>query len=85
MDRDDTHVPASAASTDWRFWRKAAPVLLVLIAFVIFLIQNAEPVQVEFLAWSLETRRAFVLIAAAVVGALTWELLRHRARRRSKQ
>lgn len=79
---EDRNESPQSTPADWRFWRRAAPALVLLVAFLVFLIQNAEPIEVEFLTWSVTTRGAFVLVAAAAVGALTWELMRRVLRRR---
>lgn len=39
-----------------------------LTLFLIFVIQNTEAVQVEFLLWSFETRRALLLFIVLAIG-----------------
>lgn len=59
----------------------AAVVLAVLV--VVFVLQNAEPVGVEFLLWTWTASRAFVLLVVFVVGVAVGWLSRAGTRRRS--
>ena len=53
--------------------------------FVIFAVQNAATVDVEFLAWNFSMRRILLILCSAAFGILVWELTRvfWRRRRRS--
>ncbi|MFQ5555298.1 MAG: lipopolysaccharide assembly protein LapA domain-containing protein [Acidimicrobiia bacterium] len=53
---------------------RATPLALVLALFIVFAIQNAEPVDLEFLNWTFSMRRIFLLVGAAVAGVIVWEL-----------
>lgn len=70
---------------DARFWRRAIPAFVLIVLFVVFLIQNSEPVEIELLSWSATIRLAFVVIGAAIGGALLWALLGFARKRRSKR
>lgn len=49
--------------------------LALLALIVVFSIQNAEELQVQFLFWSLTTRRVFILFGVLMVGIiLGWAL-----------
>jgi uncharacterized integral membrane protein len=53
---------------------------LALVALiVVFSIQNAAELQVNFLFWSLTTRRVFVLFGVLVIGIILGWLLRAHA------
>ena len=51
-------------------------VYLVLCGvLVLFVVQNSEALDLEFLIWSFETRRAVLVLAALIIGiALGWGL-----------
>lgn len=70
---------------DPKFWRRAVPAFILIVLFVVFLIQNSESVEIEFLSLSATTRLAFVVVAAAVAGALIWALLGFARKRRAKR
>lgn len=53
---------------------RSTPAALLLASFIVFAVQNAERVDIEFLGWTFATRRIVVLVAAAIVGAVIWEL-----------
>lgn len=78
----DSHSGGEHREMDASFWRRAIPAIIGVALFAIFVVQNAEPVDVEFLWWSVSTSRIVLLLAAAVAGALIWELLRVLVRRR---
>ena len=86
-DPDRTDQPPGPApaepKSDYRWLLRATPIVALLALFVVFAIQNAEPVQLEFLGWSFETRRILLLVGAAVFGILVWELAGFIRRRRS--
>jgi uncharacterized integral membrane protein len=67
-----------------RFWGgMGAGALLVL-----FLLQNLQEVQVDFLWWSYEIQMVFALLIAAVLGAVTalfFTFMRRRARRQERR
>ena len=44
-------------------------VLVVLVAVVVFSIQNAKPVMVTFLLWNFEASLAMVILTSVVAGA----------------
>lgn len=67
---------------DAAFWRRAGPAIAALVLFIVFVVQNAESVKIRFLWWSITTPRIIVLLGAAVIGVLTWELVRALIRRR---
>ena len=53
-------------------------VLLMICLIVVFAIQNAETLEVKFLAWTFTLRRAlmlFVVLAIGVVIGWTWRSL----------
>ncbi len=41
-----------------------------------FVVQNSEPIEVELLAWSFRTSQILVLLLAALLGILVWEVVR---------
>ncbi len=51
---------------DWRF----VVSLLFAVVVAIFAIQNADSVDVKFLAWSLSVSQALVILISAVFGAI---------------
>jgi len=52
---------------------------LLALLLVIFLIQNADTVQLNFLFWSFSTRRAFLVLLMLLIGlAAGWSLARVR-------
>lgn len=57
-----------------------AIVLAVLV--VVFVLQNIEPVGVEFLAWTWTASRAVILLVVFLVGAAAGWLARASRRRR---
>ncbi|MCP5032400.1 MAG: LapA family protein [Actinomycetia bacterium] len=60
-----------------------AGVLVVL--FIVFIVQNADSADVNFLAWSFGVRQFVLMLASAIIGIAIWELasLMWRRRRRS--
>lgn len=60
---------------------KIAVGLVLLVLFIIFVIQNARPVQVDFVFFSAQIRLIWVFLACALIGALvTWLVGRQRRR-----
>lgn len=60
--------------------------LVLLGCLVLFTIQNVELLQVHFLLWTLEIRRAFLLFIVLAVGILVgWWLHGHWDARRSAE
>ena len=58
---------------------------LTLVALiVVFSIQNAQELQVNFLFWSITTRRVFILFAILVIGVILGWTLRAFADARAK-
>lgn len=43
---------------------------IALILLMTFFIQNSQQIKIEFLAWDVETRMFWALLASAVAGAL---------------
>ena len=56
--------------------------IALAVLVVIFVLQNTEPVSVEFLAWTWSASRAIVLLAVFLVGAAAGWLTRAGHRRR---
>ena len=80
------HAPEPASTRDYRWLLRAIPIIGLVVLFVVFAAQNAEPVQLEFLGWEFETRRVLLLVGSAVFGILVWELAGFiRRRRRSRK
>ena len=91
-ERDQDHkVDSPTASVqkqtvDYRWLLRATPMVVLLALFIVFAVQNAKPVQLEFLGWEFESRRIVLLVGAAVFGVAVWELFRFvRNRRRKKK
>lgn len=61
---------------------KLIAALLLAALVVVFVLQNAAPVQVAFLAWSWTASRALVLLVVFLLGAATGWLARAARRRR---
>ena len=57
--------------------------IALAVLVVVFVLQNAEPVAVEFLAWTWTASRAIVLLVVFLLGAAVGWLARagHRRRR----
>ena len=51
------------------------------VVFVVFAIQNAGSVDVEFLFWGFEMRLIVLMILCAIIGAAVWELIKYLRRR----
>jgi uncharacterized integral membrane protein len=51
------------------------------LVFVIFAIQNAGSVEVDFLFWSFDLRLIVLMILCAAIGAAIWELAKYLRRR----
>ena len=71
----------------WQNPRIVGAVLGALV-FVIFAIQNAGSVEVDFLLWGFDLRLIVLMIVCAAIGAATWEFAkqvwrRHRSAGRS--
>ncbi len=59
---------------------------LLALLLIIFLIQNAEPVRLNLLIWSFETRRAFLVLLILLIGLFCgWTLGSLGRRRRRKE
>lgn len=56
--------------------------IVLAILVVVFVLQNAEPVGVAFLAWTWTASRAIVLLVVFLVGALVGWLARGAHKRR---
>jgi uncharacterized integral membrane protein len=64
---------------------KAVIVLIILVFFTIFLLQNMTPVDVQFLFWKATTSRAVILLVTLFIGCLAglllgWKLFRKKAK-----
>ena len=66
--------PQRQEGIDYGRLLRATPVVILVVLFILFTIQNAEPVELEFLGWTFETRRIILLIGTALFGILVWEL-----------
>ena len=60
-------------------------VLLLGLLIVIFLIQNADPVELNFLLWTFTTRRAFVVLLMLFIGMFSGWVLGRPGRRKRKE
>jgi uncharacterized integral membrane protein len=73
----DTH-QRRAEGTNWRRWA----LLVALVVLIVFVIQNAQEVTVDFLFTTTDTPLIFALLIAGVLGALigwlTPRVRRHR-------
>ena len=58
----------------------AASVLLLL--FIVFALQNAASINVEFLVWEFQMRRIILIVLSATIGITVWEFARLLLRRR---
>jgi len=47
-----------------------AVIILIILFFVLFIIQNTEQIQIAFLFWSIPISRAFVLLGSLLLGIL---------------
>ncbi|MGB3776971.1 MAG: lipopolysaccharide assembly protein LapA domain-containing protein [Tunicatimonas sp.] len=63
---------------------KLITAVVLLSLFLIFILQNAVPIVVNFLAWEIESPRAMVLFLVFLGGLLTGVLLTLFIRRRRK-
>lgn len=82
---ESTPAPPPPSRRDYgRIVRGSLAGLLIAI-FLIFAIQNAEPVDLEFLWWNFETRRIVLLLGAAAFGVAVWELVGFLWRRRRRK
>lgn len=75
--------PPEAARSTRLSWLNVITAGLVAILFVMFVVQNSEPVVLKFLSWTFETSRVVLMGLSAVAGVVIWELLTS-ARRRAK-
>lgn len=62
---------------------KLAAAIVLAIIVVLFVLQNADPVGVEFLIWTWTASRALVLLLVFLIGVAVGWLARAGARRRS--
>ena len=63
---------------------KLITAVVLLSLFLIFILQNAAPIVVNFLAWEIESPRAMVLFLVFLGGLLTGVLLTLFIRRKRK-
>lgn len=75
QDRSGSESRPASRQEDTGYTRllRAAPIVILLLVFATFAIQNAERVELEF-GWTFETRRITLLIGTAMFGVLVWEL-----------
>ncbi|MGB3850935.1 MAG: LapA family protein [Tunicatimonas sp.] len=63
---------------------KLITAVVLLSLFLIFILQNAAPIVVDFLVWEVESPRAMVLFLVFLAGLLTGVLLTLFVRRKRK-
>lgn len=73
-------VPVKKVDVRWVVSR--IPLVLIVGLFIAFAIQNADSVEVRFLNWSFSAPRIVMLLGAALLGAITRDLMRYRGRNR---
>jgi uncharacterized integral membrane protein len=59
--------------------------IVLLVLFAIFAVQNTEAVEVEFLAWTIQTSRIVMLLATAALFIVLDEIAGYVWRRRRRQ
>jgi len=82
------NVPGSAAADGRKFGAGAIASLVGVAVLVIFLVQNREDVEVEFLFWEFTWPVWLLALVAAVAGALVWfglGVLRRHGRRKERR
>lgn len=62
---------------------KLAVAIALAVIVILFVLQNAEPVGVEFLLWTWTASRALVLLVVFLIGVAAGWLARAGARRRT--
>ncbi|MDF1597192.1 MAG: lipopolysaccharide assembly protein LapA domain-containing protein [Acidimicrobiia bacterium] len=67
---------------DIRWLARWSFVVILVGAFATFAFQNSETATVEFFGWSFDTPIILLLVGAAVVGIVIWELAGAFRRRR---
>lgn len=72
----------SQASTGRRISIRQVVGAILLVAFVVFLVENTRPVTVRLIVPEVRTSLALALLIAGLLGALGLLLLQHRRRRR---
>jgi uncharacterized integral membrane protein len=80
MTEPTTH-PSPRSTAVWQNPRVVGGAAGALL-FLIFVLQNAASVEVEFLFWGFSMRLIVLMILCAVVGAGIWELGKYLWRRR---
>lgn len=55
-----------------------------VIVFVVFAVQNAGSVEVDFLFWSFDLRLIVLMLLCAGIGAAVWELAKYLRRRQQR-
>lgn len=96
MTDDHTSIPKTetASAPAQRSIRTATLVKLILAGVVIaivavFVTQNSDRVELEFLSWSFRTPQFIMMLGSALAGVVVWEgfvaLNRRTRRRRDKQ
>ncbi len=61
---------------------KLAVAGVLAVLFIVFIVQNADSVDVSFLAWSFGVRQFVLILASAIIGIAIWELATLMRRRR---
>ncbi len=64
---------------------KLVAIGILVLLFVVFAIQNAASVTVEFLAWEFQMRRIILMVLSAAIGIAIWELAGLTWRRRRER
>lgn len=95
MDSDDLttsiggiEAPRMSKSKKPRNWRVISRLIVGAILaglFVVFVLQNVDSVDVDFLTWSFSIAGSLLMIVCAVAGAAVWEIagfISRRARRK---
>lgn len=54
---------------------KAVAIVIILVLLVVFVIQNSDPVPVDFILWTRDSRLIYVLLVTAVLGGIVGYLL----------
>ena len=71
--------------TNWSLIIRLTGAAVVATLFVLFIVQNAESVEIDFLATSFSLPRSVLMLASASVGVVLWELAGFVSRRVRKR
>lgn len=59
--------------------------LILVVLLLVFAFQNRDPVNIDYIVFTRDTRLIYIIIGSAALGALTGGLVRrHRRRRRGR-